>query len=152
LEQNSEEKPSEKPKRTRFLPTFRNRISSSFLSTAFSERIAPFDLIARRKKRRRDARKRTLSALGVRGVACQREMSAFQRSDGITPPSTYNACRLVIQNVNELVMFCSLESRRPLGGKNQECKRTLDTVFCLEHVNEPMAYYKCRSKDIKKKA
>jgi hypothetical protein len=39
-----------------------------------------------RKKRRRDARKRILSALGVRGTVCQREMSAFQRTDGTYPP------------------------------------------------------------------
>jgi hypothetical protein len=83
---NSEEERSEKPERTRFLPTVRNRILSSLLSTAFSERIAPLELGARRKKRRRDARKGTMSALGVTGIAYLKEMSGFQRTDGKNPP------------------------------------------------------------------
>jgi hypothetical protein len=64
-----------------------NRISFSFLCTAFSERIICLELNTLRKKRRRDARKRTMSALGVRGeLAYQREISAVQRIDGISPP------------------------------------------------------------------
>jgi hypothetical protein len=39
-----------------------------------------------KRNRRRDARKETMSALGVRGIACQREISAVQGSDGINPP------------------------------------------------------------------
>ena len=39
-----------------------------------------------RRNRRSDARKRTVSALGVRGRAFQREISAVQWSDEISPP------------------------------------------------------------------
>jgi ArsR family transcriptional regulator len=84
--QDNEENRSYNLKRARFSPALRKRISFSFRSTAFSERITRFDPKARRKKRRRDARKRIMSALGLRGSAWQREMTAFQRSDGISPP------------------------------------------------------------------
>jgi len=78
-------------------------VTKSIVSTAFSERIVPCELNARRKKRRRDARKRTMSALGVRGTACQREMSAFQRSDGINPPYEIELAPLTVYIVHEMV-------------------------------------------------
>jgi hypothetical protein len=63
---------------TLFFPTFRKRISFSFLSTAFSERIVLFYLTAWRKKRRRDARKGTMSALEVGGMLSRVKYRRFK--------------------------------------------------------------------------
>jgi hypothetical protein len=56
------------------------------LSAAFSERIGLFDLKALRKKRRRKVKKSTMPSLEVGGNVLQSEISAVQRSDGISPP------------------------------------------------------------------
>ena len=37
--------------------------------------------------------------------------------------------------------YCRILTPNPPRGKYEECKRTLDTVFCLESVNELMTYY-----------
>ena len=55
------------------------------MSSAFSERIFPFDRKALKKKRRRVPKKAIMCALKV-GDAFQSEISALQRSDGISPP------------------------------------------------------------------
>jgi len=55
-------------------------------SLTFEEGGMLIEAHALRRRRRRKAKKRSMSALGVRGTAYQREISAVQGSDGISPP------------------------------------------------------------------
>jgi hypothetical protein len=78
------------------LPALRKRISFSFQSTAFSERMLFLELNRLRTNRRRDARKRTMSALGVRGLLAREK---YRRFKGLMEPVPLSSCSLNLRNL-----------------------------------------------------